>query len=74
MNIDSQLRDIIQRAIDEHGSVYKLSDAADVTNSVVNEWMAGRRASMGWSTVSKLCDYLGVTLKEPKKAAKRKKL
>lgn len=74
MDIESQFRRIVERAVKERGSVRQLTQDAGVNNSTFSEWMAGRRAGLNWSTVARVCNHLGVTLNDPgdSKQGKRK--
>lgn len=55
---------IIQLCQERDISINKLSSIGGVTQSTVNNIVSGRNNSATVSTIKKLCDGLGITIKE----------
>ena len=55
---------IIQLCQDRDISINKLSSISGVTQSTVNNIVSGRNNSATISTIKKLCDGLGITIKD----------
>ena len=65
MCIGEAVRDrILELCRERDISVNKLSNISGVTQSTVNNIVSGRNNSTTVSTVKKLCDGLGITIRE----------
>lgn len=65
MTVGMAVRERILHLCEERGlSVNKLSTISGVTQSTVNNITSGRNNSATVATVKKLCDGLGITLRE----------
>ena len=65
MSIGEAVRDRIIELCNEHDiSINKLCSISGVTQSTVNNIVSGRNRSATVSTIKKLCDGLGITIKE----------
>lgn len=65
MTVGMAVRERILHLCEERGlSVNKLSTVSGVTQSTVNNITSGRNNSTTVATVKKLCDGLGITLRE----------
>ena len=64
MRIGQAVRDrILQICEERHISVNKLCNMSGVTQSTVNNIMSGRNNSATVSTIQKLCDGAGITIR-----------
>ena len=61
---DAVRQRIIQLCQERNISINKLSGISGVTQSTVNNIVSGRNNSATVSTIKKLCDGLGITLRE----------
>lgn len=65
MTVGEAVRQRIIQLCQEHNiSINKLSGISGVTQSTVNNIVSGRNNSTTVSTIKKLCDGLGITIKE----------
>lgn len=65
MTIGEAVRDRIVELCNEYNiSINKLCSLSGVTQSTVNNIVSGRNKSATVSTVKKLCDGLGITIRE----------
>ena len=65
MTVGNVIRERIIQLCQEHNiSINKLSSISGVTQSTVNNIVSGRNNSTTVSTIKKLCDGLGITLRE----------
>ena len=65
MNIGEAVKERILELCNERDiSVNKLSSMSGVTQSTVNNIVSGRNRSATVSTIKKLCDGLGITIKD----------
>jgi len=72
MSVDEQLRKIVQRSVEEHETANQFCKEVGIPQSSLSQWLCGARKNMGWHTIAKICDYLGVELVVKKKGRKKK--
>ena len=65
MNVGEAVKErILELCQQQNLSINKLSSISGVTQSTVNNIVSGRNRSATVSTIKKLCDGLGITIKE----------
>ena len=65
MYIDEAVKErILELCQEKNISINKLSTMSGVTQSMVNNIVSGRNRSATISTIKKLCDGLGITIKQ----------
>ena len=65
MNIGEAVRErILELCRERDISINRLSSMSGVTQSTVNNIVSGRNRSTTISTITKLCDGLGITIEE----------